>query len=275
MSFLDEILKRKSEEVRQKITCITLQELADLCKTLPKCESLKAVLDFGAPPRIIAEIKRASPSKGHLKPDLDAAWTALTYSMNGAAAISILTDGPGFCGILDDIRAVRAALDARKNISTKLPILRKDFIIDPYQLWESRAAGADAVLLIAAALEKSALRDLMIEAYKIGLEPLVEAHNDAEFQTALEIGANIIGVNNRDLRTFAVDPETTLRVARIAPKEITLVAESGITAASDIKKYIDSGVRAFLIGEALVTAPDIGAKLREFISYDKNTRGDL
>jgi len=263
MSFLDDILARKAKEVEKAGKARSLEDLEKACASLPPVSSLKEALLDGAPPRIIAEIKRASPSRGAISPDLDAAKTAMLYCDHGAAAISILTDGPGFMGSLDDVREAARAL---KEKNDRAPILRKDFLIDPYQVWEARDAGADAVLLIVAALGKDKLVEMTAEVKRAGLEALVEAHDEEEMRIAAEVGAGIVGINNRNLRTFDVDPDTTLRLAPMAPEGSVLVVESGIRSPEDIRRYIDKGFRAFLIGEALVAAPDPGARLEEFLS---------
>ncbi len=208
----------------------------------------------GGPPRIIAEIKRASPSKGPLRPDLDPAAFARTYTANGAAAISVLTEPAFFGGSLADLTAARAA--------TSLPVLRKDFLLDEYDLLEARAAGADAVLLLAALLDAAWLRSLRDYAADLGMAALVEVHNPAEMAAAIEAEADIIGINNRDLRTFAVDLDTTGRLAGLRPPDALLVAESGIHTPADVARLAGWGVDAILVGERLVTADHPGAALR-------------
>ncbi len=197
---------------------------------------------------IIAEIKRASPSKGKIRENIDPAEYALKYELGGAAAISVLTDKNFFGGSVEDLRKVKLAVT--------LPVLRKDFLISSYQVYESAAIGADAVLLIVRALSPELLRDLIALCAVIGLDALVEAHDEREYEMAAKAGARLIGINNRDLKTFETDISTTVHIAaRIAPGEV-LVAESGIGARSDIKRLLDAGVWNFLIGESVMRADD-------------------
>ena len=198
------------------------------------------------PLALIAEIKRRSPSKGQIAPDLDAVRQARAYEQAGADAISVLTEPSRFGGSLEDLRAVAAAVD--------LPVLRKDFIVDPCQIWEAAEAGAAAVLLIVAALSDTALADLLEECRLCGLDALIEVHDEAEMERALATGATLIGVNNRDLRTLSVDLAVTERLARQAPPRVLLVSESGITDAADARRMALAGARALLVGETLVRA---------------------
>jgi len=214
----------------------------------------------GGPPRIIAEIKRASPSKGPLRPDLDPAAFARTYTANGAAALSVLTEPDFFRGSLADLTAARAA--------TTLPVLRKDFLLDEYDVLEARAAGADAVLLLAALLDAAWLRSLRDFAADLGMAALIEVHTAAEMAAAIEAEAGIIGINNRDLRTFAVDLATTEALAAQRPPDALLVAESGIQTPADVARLAGWGVDAILVGERLVTADDPGAALRALAGLD-------
>jgi indole-3-glycerol phosphate synthase len=197
---------------------------------------------------VIAEVKRRSPSKGDLAAIADPAALARAYAGGGAAAISVLTEERRFGGSLDDLRAVRAAVD--------VPLLRKDFIVDPYQVVEARAAGADLVLLIVAALDDDALRRLHDQARELGLTVLVEVHDEAETARAVELGAELVGVNARNLKTLAVDEDTFGRLAPIVPADRVLVAESGISSPVEVKRYVAEGARAVLVGEALVKDGD-------------------
>jgi len=207
---------------------------------------------------LIAEVKRASPSKGLLCHDFDAVALARTYEDNGAAAISVLTDQHFFQGNLNHLRAVR------QNV--RLPVLRKDFILDPYQVYESRLAGADAVLLIVAALSDGDLKALYQLVHELGMAALVEVHNEAELERALQISPRIVGINNRDLRTFEVDLETTARLRPLIPTDVILVAESGVHTRADVARLAAIGADAMLVGQALVQAPDIGHKVRELVT---------
>ncbi len=205
-------------------------------------------------PRIIAEVKRRSPSKGAIREGADPVAIARAYEAGGAAAISVLTDARYFGGSLADLKAVRAAVG--------LPILRKDFIIDEYQLAESALAGVDAVLLIARALPGDALPRLLGEAAALDLEALVEVHDEGEMAAAAAAGAAVVGINNRDLATFAVDPGVTGRLARLAPPGAVVVSESGIASAADLRGLEAAGAHAFLVGESLMRAEDPAAALR-------------
>jgi indole-3-glycerol phosphate synthase len=205
---------------------------------------------------LIAEIKRASPSRGVLNAALDPAAQAALYAANGAAAVSVLTDARFFQGHLGDLTAARGAVDA--------PVLRKDFLVDPYQVYEGRAAGADAVLLITAALADDQLADLHALAAELGMTPLVEVHDEAELERSLRVGPRLLGVNNRDLRTFDVDLSTAARLIALVPGGVTFVAESGIKQATDVRRMGELGAHAVLVGEALVGADDVAARVRAF-----------
>ncbi len=202
---------------------------------------------------LIAEVKKASPSKGVFLEDFDPVMIAQTYADNGAAAISVLTDERFFQGHLDYLLQVRE--------SVPLPVLRKEFIIDPYQVIEARAAGADAVLLIVACLEDSLLADLHAQAKELGMAALVEVHNAAEMERALTLSPQLIGINNRNLHDFSVDLATTERLTAMCPPDITLVGESGIHSAADVRRL--GNVHAILVGESLILAEDRPAKVRE------------
>jgi indole-3-glycerol phosphate synthase len=225
---------------------------------LPRGEGL------GVRANLIAELKRASPSKGIFAPHLDLYQVADIYAQNGASAISVLTDEKFFMGKLETLRELRFS---RK---IELPLLRKDFIIDEAQLYETRANGADAVLLITAALSDEArFADLHALALELGLAPLVEVHNEEEAERALKLrNVKLIGINNRNLGTFDVTLETTERIRPMIPEEIAVVAESGIFTAGDVERLANANVDAILVGEALVTSDDIGAKVRELSGVD-------
>jgi indole-3-glycerol phosphate synthase len=208
---------------------------------------------------VIAEFKRRSPSAGSLRETPDLRETVDAYARGGAVALSVLTEGPNFGGALADLRAARSVCD--------LPLLRKDFIVDPYQLHEARAAGADAVLLIVAALAPAELDALHAEARAIGLDVLVEVHDERELETALELGAEIVGVNNRDLRDFSVDLNRTERLMGAIPSAVHVVSESGIRSAGQLQRLGELGVRAVLVGETLMRADDPADALRSLTSF--------
>ncbi len=207
---------------------------------------------------VIAEMKQRTPSMGVLTEDYRPADLAHAYTDGGAAAISVLTHMAGFGGRPEHIRTVRAA--------TQLPILRKDFVTDPYEVAEARACGADAVLLVVAALETAQLKDLVAVTRSRGVAALVEVHNEAETVAAIEAGAQVIGVNHRDLRTFTVDLGLTERLRKVIPKEVVLVAESGIQTAADARRMREAGADAILVGEVLMRAADPAAQIRELAS---------
>jgi len=213
---------------------------------------------------LIAEVKRASPSRGVLRADLDPKALARTYADSGAAAISVLTEEQHFQGSLDDLKAVRAVLDGRGE--PRPPVLRKDFLFDAYHLFEARVYGADAVLLIAAILSPELLAELLALAGTLGLECLVEVHDERELERALATDAQIIGINNRDLRTFEVDLALTERLRPLIPDDRVVVAESGVDTRADVERLRALGVHAVLIGEALVTAEDAAAKIGELLT---------
>ena len=204
---------------------------------------------------IIAEVKKGSPSKGVIRADFDPLDIAETYEANGATCLSVLTDEHFFLGNLRYLPVIREAV--------RLPLLRKDFIFDPYQIYEARAFGADAILLIAAMLDLSPLRDFAALAAELQLDVLLEVHDEREMETALQTDCRLIGVNNRNLRTFVTDMDTTERLAKMLPPDRLLVAESGIDTREDILRLRSAGASAFLIGEALMREKDIGAKLQE------------
>ncbi len=216
--------------------------------------------------RIIAEVKKASPSAGLLRADFDPVAIARLYEQNGAACISVLTDEPSFQGHLSYLTAIRSAVS--------LPLLRKDFLLDRYQLLEARTAGADAVLLIAEILDAAALPRLLREADELGLQALVELYDRANLPRMLDSGARLIGINNRDLRTFQTRLDHTLNLIAALPAGVCLVSESGIRTRADVERLEAAGVRAVLIGETFMRAADIAAKLRELNGADRAVEDD-
>jgi indole-3-glycerol phosphate synthase len=255
---LDRILANKYSEVAQRRISTPIEQLREraLAQTTPR--DFIGALKQTKQPALIAECKKASPSKGLLRHEYDPAQMARTYAENGAAALSVLTDERFFQGTLNDLTVVREA--------ARLPALRKDFIVDGYQVYEARAAGADAVLLIVAALRLEQLQELHRLIDELGMTTLVEVHDEDEVDIALRLEPTLIGVNNRNLRDFTVDLQTTARLRQYIPANIALVAESGIHTAEDVAHVRDMGVDAILVGEALVTASDVGAKVRELVT---------
>ena len=223
----------------------------------------------GARLRLIAEIKRASPSKGLFDANLDAGKQALAYASAGAAAISVLTEPDHFQGTVADLEAARRAV---RGDADRPALLRKEFVFDPYQVLEARAFGADALLLITMMLEPAALTDLIGLVRSHEMEPLVEVHDEDELRVALDAGARVIGVNNRDLRTFVEDLGVTERLAALVPAGVTLVAESAIKVAADARRMAEAGAHAVLVGEALVLSGDITAKARELMLVEVEAR---
>ena len=259
---LDRILETKQTEVRELRP--RLAELRARALDLPPVRNFAAALSAGSEVRVLAEIKRRSPSAGPIRPDALAGEVAEGYREGGAAALSVLTDREYFGGSLDALREVRAAVD--------LPLLRKDFVIDPVQIWEARAAGADAVLLIVRALEPAVLGDLQGLAEEAGLHTLIEIHDEAELRLATGVGGVVIGVNNRDLATFQTDLDLSVRLAPLVPPEVTLVAESGIRTAADVQRLGAAGVDAVLVGESLMRQPDLAAAVRALSGQPKAGR---
>lgn len=262
-TILGRILAHKRTEVERQRAKVGLQRLEERAARAPAACSFAEALRAGANVALIAEVKKASPSKGVLVEHFDPLALAATYAAAGAAAISVLTDVRFFQGSLKYLEGIRERFAARD--SNGLPLLRKDFIVDPYQVYEARAYGADALLLIVAALDDPALRSLLALTHELGLQALVEVHDERELDRALAAGATIVGVNNRDLHSFVTTLETTERLAALLPSEgrPALVSESGIVSAADVARLRDCGADAVLVGEALVTARDTGERVRE------------
>jgi indole-3-glycerol phosphate synthase len=259
---LQKILAAKAEEVARAKAAVEFAVLRRRADEAPEVRDFEGALraKFAAGrPAVVAEIKKASPSKGLLRADFDPADIARSYSRHCAACISVLTDRQFFQGGADDLVAARTACE--------LPVLRKDFVVDTYQIYESRSMGADCILLIAAALDLPRMLDLEATARALGMGVLVEVHNRGELDLALRLTTPLIGVNNRDLRTFETRLETTLSLAALVPAPRILITESGILSPEHVKRVTTAGVRAFLVGEAFMRAPDPGAELdRLFIT---------
>jgi indole-3-glycerol phosphate synthase len=256
MDVLAEIIAKKRERVLAAKQGVSLDQLRRLA-VVRKTHAFSAALR-GDGINIIAEFKRRSPSKGMIRPDADLQEIARAYQNGGARAMSVLTEEDYFAGALDDLREAKATV--------ALPVLRKDFVVEEYQVYESAAAGADAILLIVAALDDELLAGLrQLAEEELGMDALVEVHTSAEMSRAAACGANLIGVNNRDLRTFEVSLETSLSLAREAPREALLISESGLHSAADLQRLRDAGYRGFLIGETLMRAGDPEHALRSLL----------
>jgi indole-3-glycerol phosphate synthase len=264
-SILDRIVAYKWQEIAAARRRVPDGQLEKRLAEAPPTRDFRAALERGPGAGIIAEVKKASPSAGMLRADFDPVAIARLYEQNGAACISVLTDEPSFQGRLDYLTAIRSAVAP--------PLLRKDFILDRYQLLEARLAGADAVLLIAEILDEAALPRLLREAGELGLQALVELYDRDNLPRVLDSGARLVGINNRDLRTFQTHLEHTLDLIASLPPDVCLVSESGIRTRADIERLQAAGVRAVLIGETLMRAADIGAKLRELRGIDGTVEG--
>jgi indole-3-glycerol phosphate synthase len=257
VNVLDEIIDGVRADLAERQAVVRLEELKEAAAKAPQARDGMAALK-GDSVTVICEVKRSSPSKGALAAIADPAGLAADYETGGAAAISVLTERRRFGGSLADLTAVRARVD--------LPILRKDFIVTSYQLWEARAHGADLALLIVAALDQQALVSLVERAESIGLTPLVEVHDEEEAERAVDAGAKIIGVNARDLKTLQVDRTTFARVAPVIPDHVVRVAESGVRGPHDLIAYANDGADAVLVGESLVTGRDPRAAVADLVA---------
>jgi len=256
---LDQIVSDNLVELEIRKRSFPLEEVRKAALQQPQALDFASVLR-GDRIQLIAEVKKASPSKGVIRPNFNPVEIAQIYANNGASAISVLTEAKYFQGSLDHLKAIK---DALRN--KKLPLLRKDFLYEPYQIYESRAYGADSLLLIVAILKPDKLQELLSLSHQLGMSCLVEVHNEAELEIALNSGAGIIGINNRDLNTFAVDLATTKRLRPLIPKDRIVVSESGVSGRSDMEKLRRWGVDAVLVGESLISALDIAAKMRELL----------
>lgn len=263
VDILTRIVATKKEEV------VALRAQAESSRQraadAPPARGFAAALRHPRRVRLLAEIKRRSPSAGPIRPGATPEEVARDYRSGGAAALSVLTDRDYFDGSLAALEAVHAAVD--------LPLLRKDFIIDPLQIYEARAAGADGILLIVRILDDAAMADLLGLATELGMDTLVEVHDDEELARALDAGATVVGVNNRDLRTFTTDLQLTFRLAPTVPPDVVLVAESGIRTAEDVKRLGEAGVDAVLVGESLMRQPDLVAAAAALAAEEKRSRG--
>lgn len=253
-----DVLKRiaayKADEVAALREDCTIDELRDIAATLPRPRGFAQAITAQSGPALICEVKKASPSKGIIREDFDPVAIAIAYEQGGAACLSVLTDGPGFQGSNAIFKQVRGATD--------LPLLRKDFVLDPIQIAESAAMGADCVLVIMAMIDDSAAKALMEEAAALGMDALIETHDASELERAIALGATLIGINNRDLRTFDTTLNTFTRLAPKVPEGATLIAESGIFTKDDIVRLAGDGAQGYLIGESLMRQDDVKAAVR-------------
>jgi indole-3-glycerol phosphate synthase len=262
-TILDKIVADKVREVAAAKQQVPEEKLREALSAAPPVRDFFAALDGRGTIRLIAEVKKASPSKGVIRADFRPLEIARTYEQHGAACISVLTDQPYFQGSLDYLRQIRAAV--------RVPVLRKDFIIDPYQVLEARAAGADAVLLIAECLDDCQLGTLHEAIVALGMTPLVELYEPANLARVLAAGARLIGINNRDLRTFEVDLQHTIRIRREIPTGHRVVGESGIRQRADVLLLEQAGVDAMLVGETLMARQDIGAAVDALLGSAQGT----
>jgi indole-3-glycerol phosphate synthase len=256
-TILDRILVTKRAEIAAAQVSLPWSELRRLSDQAPPVRDFLAAIAQPGPVKLIAEVKKASPSKGVIRADFDPVWIARTYADHGATCLSVLTDSPYFQGHLDHLRAIRRTVN--------LPLLRKDFIIDAYQVWEARAAGADAVLLIAECLDDHQLSALHAEICQLGMTPLVELYEPENLPRVVELGTRLIGVNNRDLRTFEVDLNHTIRMRARIPADRLVVGESGIRTHEDLVSLERSGVNAVLVGESLMAQSDLGLAVERLL----------
>lgn len=257
-TILDTILAHKREEVARRQVLLPLSEIKARAAAQPPPRDFAGVLQAAGPVALIAEVKKSSPSAGRIRADFDPVEIARIYEQSGASCLSVLTEEKFFEGQDRDLQDVRAAVT--------LPILRKDFLVDKWQVFESRALGADAVLLIAAALTGAQIRDWQAQAWELGMTVLVEVHTEAEMETALAAGATLVGINSRDLSTFVTDLGTVERLAKCVPSGTLLVAESGLKTPADVRRVAEAGAGAILVGETFMRAADIGAAVQTLLS---------
>jgi len=258
MSVLDEINAKKREHVQAQKDACPFPVLESRALAAPEPKGFLRALENAGGPAIIAEVKKASPSKGVIREDFDPVEIAEIYEQNGATCLSVLTDEPYFQGSDDIFR------DVREHVA--LPMLRKDFMIDPYQIYESRALGADCTLLIMAALSDSQAKELYDLSYELGMDVLVEVHNEAELERALRLNPKIVGVNNRNLKTLDVDIQNSFDLVQNIPLSVLKIAESGISDPETITNLYNSGFKGFLVGESLMRSDDIGGALQHLLS---------
>ncbi len=255
---LKKIAAYKADEVAALRQDCTIEELRDIAQSLPRPRSFAKAIQNASGPALICEVKKASPSKGIIREDFDPVAIARSYEEGGAACLSVLTDGPGFQGSNAIFKQVRGA--------TNLPLLRKDFMLDPIQIAESAAMGADCILVIMAMIDDETAKALMDEAETLGMDALVETHDTAELERAVALGATLIGINNRDLRTFDTTLDTFTLLAPQVPEGATLIAESGIFTRGDIERLAGDGAQGYLIGESLMRQDDVAEAVRTLLT---------
>jgi indole-3-glycerol phosphate synthase len=255
--FLEKIAEIKKEEIRRRKNPSFQKEMEELISCLPPPRDFVGAISHHAPMAVIAEIKHASPSAGIIKEGVDLRKLAFEYEKGGASAVSVLTEPHFFKGEITHLRQVKEM--------TSLPVLQKDFIIDPFQIYEGRTSGADAVLLIAALLDREQLRDFVNLARSFSMTPLVEIHNEDDLEKTAGLGLSLIGVNNRDLRTLQVDLKTALRLKRKISPGIRVISESGVKGVQDVRLLKDAGIDGILVGETLMRSPDPSSKIRELL----------
>ncbi len=256
-TILDDIVAAKREEIELSKLDMPGEKLRQQLAAAPPVRDFLGALSLGPPIRLIAEVKKASPSAGVIRAEFDPVEIARIYQRHGASCISVLTDGPFFQGSLEHLRKIRAAVD--------LPVLRKDFIIDEYQVWQARVAGADAVLLIAECLDDRKLRELYNLIEELGMTPLVELYEAANLRRVLDVGARLVGINNRDLRTFHAELKHCMRLRMQVPAGRIVVGESGIRTRRDVEELQAAGLHAMLVGETLMAKPNIGQAVDELL----------
>ncbi len=248
---LDEIVEHKRVEVKLAKSRVSAVELSAQVADLPATRGFARAIEQAEDMALIAEVKKASPSAGLIRADFDPVALAKTYVQHGATCLSVLTDERFFQGSLDYLKQIRRAVD--------VPLLRKEFVIDPYQILEARVAGADAILLIAECLSQSLMEELFGKATELGLDTLIELHDEEHLDRVLSIGSKLVGINNRNLKTMVTDLQQTERLAARIPAEVLLVGESGIRTRTDVDRLKLAGARAILVGESLMKQPDVGA----------------
>jgi len=255
--FLEKIVDIKKDEIRRKKTPSRQREMEEMIPSLPLPRNFMESISQHPPIAVIAEIKRASPSVGVIKEDADLCSIVRDYQTGGACAISVLTEAHFFKGDLSYLPLIRR--------ETFLPVLQKDFILDPFQIYEGRVSGADAVLLIASILEQDQLKEFADLVQKLYMVPLIEVHNESDLEKALPLHLPLIGINNRDLKTFEIDLKTTLRLRREIPLETKVISESGIKSSEDVRFLRDAGVDGILVGEILMRSSDPASKIKELL----------